>query len=77
MSYSLFLEKFKELYFEERRQQELRGVVAMYSQNMCEKFSQTYSVNRHLVDKYFQQLKTNQVIYAVVDWKVELFQWVE
>lgn len=77
MDFDTFVEKFKELYFQERKQQELRGVVAIRSREICKKFMEHSSISKSLWDKYFAQLKSSGLIFAVIEKDEELIQWVE
>jgi hypothetical protein len=77
MSFDEFQEIFKALYFEERRQQELRGVVAIHSKELCQKFREQNSISQEKLNHYFEQLKSTSQILAVVEKGHELIQWVE
>lgn len=77
MSFDEFQEKFKLLYFEERRQQEIRGVVAIHSDVLCQKFKQQNSISQETLNQYFKQLKSTDKIFAVDEKGSELIQWVE
>ncbi|MBD1926430.1 hypothetical protein H6F74_09240 [Trichocoleus sp. FACHB-90] len=77
MTFDEFQEKFKSLYFEERRKQELRGVVAIHSQELCQKFTKHNSISQEKLSQYFELLKSNGKIFAVEEKGNELIQWVE
>lgn len=77
MNYETFLEKFKKLYFTERKQQELRGIVVIRSKYICQKFLESNQINQSLLEKYFNKLKSDRVIFAVMEKDEELIQWVE
>jgi len=77
MSFEEFEEKFKALYFEERRQQEMRGVVAIHSKVLCQKFMEQNSISQQKTNQYFNLLKSTEKIFAVVEKGNELIQWVE
>lgn len=77
MGFNTFVEKFKALYFEERRRQELRGVVVIRSKEICQKFIEDNPISQSQLDKYFQQLKSNGLVFAVIEKDEELIQWVE
>lgn len=77
MDFDIFVEKFEKLYFEERRHQELRGVVAIRSQEMCQKFMEHYHISESNLKKYFDQLKSQGIVFAVIENNKELIQWVE
>ncbi|MGD1701467.1 hypothetical protein ACP6PM_16680 [Dapis sp. BLCC M229] len=57
MDFETFADKFKKLYLEERRRQELEGVVAIHSKEICQKFRQNHHISELLLEKYFEQLK--------------------
>lgn len=77
MTFEEFQEKFKALYFEERRQQELRGAVAIYSQRLLQKFAEHHSVSQNKLSQYFDLLKTSRKIFTVIEKEHELMEWAE
>lgn len=77
IEFDTFVEKFKQLYFAERKQQELRGVVAIYSRDICRKFQENNQISQPVLDKYFEQLKLTGKIFAVTEKEEEIIQWVE
>lgn len=77
LSFDEFQEKFKALYFEERRQQELRGVVAIHSKELCQKFREQNPISQEKLNHYFELLKSTNKILTVVEKGHELLQWVE
>ncbi|MGA9382585.1 MAG: hypothetical protein WBV73_27815 [Phormidium sp.] len=77
MDFETFVEKFKDLYFEERRQQELRGVVAIRSQDICQKFINSNGISETKMKEYFEQLKVTGKLFAVIEKQDELIQWAE
>lgn len=77
MSFDEFEEKFKKLYFEERRKQELRGVVAIHSQELCKQFEKMYPISENKIAQYFDLLKSEGKIFAVIEKGHELIQWGE
>ena len=77
MSFDEFEEKFKKLYFEERRQQELRGVVAIHSEKLCKQFGRLYPISEGKLSQYFDLLKSEGKIFAVIEKGYELIQWGE
>lgn len=77
MNFDTFVEKFKALYLEERKRQELRGVVAIHSRDICQKFREHNPISQSKLDKYFEQLKSTGKIFAVTEKDDELIQWVE
>lgn len=77
MSFEEFEEKFKALYFEERKQQEMRGVVAIHSQVLCQKFMEQNPISQQKINQYFNLLKSTEKIFAVEEKGSELIEWVE
>jgi hypothetical protein len=77
MDFDTFVEKFKKLYFEERKQQELRGVVVIRSREICQKFIEHNPISQSNLEQYFGQLKSSGQIFAVTEKDEELIQWVE
>lgn len=77
MNFDEFKERFRVIYFEERSQQELRGVVAIYSEELCKIFSKQYVISQEKVDQYFDLLKVNGIILSMIEKDKELIQWVE
>lgn len=77
MDFETFVEKFKKLYFEERRRQERRGVVAIHSRELCQKFMKDNPISQAKVKKYFDRLKEDGYVFAVTEIDEELIQWVE
>ncbi|MEH2144785.1 MAG: hypothetical protein V7K54_21660 [Nostoc sp.] len=77
MDFDTFVEKFKDLYFSERKQQELRGVVVIRSRDICQKFSDKNYISKSNLDNYFNKLKSTGKIFAVIEQDEELIQWVE
>ncbi|MEH2253635.1 hypothetical protein [Nostoc sp.] len=77
MDFDTFVEKFKELYFSERKQQELRGVVAIHSRDICQKFREKNTISQSNLDNYFNKLKSTGKVFAVTEKDEELIQWVE
>ena len=77
MEFDTYVEKFKALYFEERKRQELIGVVAIRSRELCKKFKESNSISKSQLDEYFDRLKTEGKIFAVIEKDEELIQWAE
>ncbi|MEO1373367.1 MAG: hypothetical protein AAFW70_03385, partial [Cyanobacteria bacterium J06635_10] len=67
MDFETFVNNFEKLYLQERKQQELRGVVAIRSRDIGQKFVENYPISKSLWDKYFSRLKSNEQIYSVVE----------
>jgi hypothetical protein len=77
MDFDTFIGKFKKLYFAERKQQELHGVVAIRSREICQKFMEHNPISQSKLEQYFDQLKVSGQIFAVTEKDEELIQWVE
>ncbi len=77
MIWNEFQKKFKELYFEERREQEGCGVVTIYKNDLCQKFAEQNSISLKDVEQHFEMLKNNGEILVVTEKNVELVQWIE
>lgn len=77
MSFDDFQGKFKELYFEERRQQEIRGVVAIRSKELCSRFKEENFISDQKITEFFENLKLTKKILTVIERDNELMQWVE
>ncbi|NET30060.1 hypothetical protein [Okeania sp. SIO1I7] len=77
MDFEVFVGKFKKLYLEERRRQELEGVVAIRSKEICQKFAQNHNISESLLQEYFDKLKSDGLIFAVQENNKELFQWID
>ncbi len=77
MDFDTFVEKFKALYLEERKRQELRGVVAIHSQDICQKFMEEHPISQTTLDKYFEMIKSTGKVFAVTEKDEELIQWAE
>lgn len=77
MTFDDFQEKFKALYFKERSQQEIRGVVAIHSKELCQKFVKQNFISQEQLSQYFELLKSTGKIFSVNEKGNELIQWVE
>ena len=77
MDFEKFVEKFKALYFEERRHQELQGVVAIRSKEINQKFLDEYGISKSNLNKNFALLKSTSKVFEVIEKEDELIQWVE
>jgi hypothetical protein len=77
MEFENFVEKFKNLYFEERKRQELRGVVAIRSREISQKFLEQNDISQSNLHKNFALLKSTGKVFAVIEKEDELIQWVE
>ncbi|PAX52806.1 hypothetical protein, partial [Brunnivagina elsteri] len=48
MEFEVFVEQFRKIYLEERKQQELRGVVAIRSREICQKLKESNHISQLL-----------------------------
>ena len=76
LSYSNFESDFEDLYFEEKRKQELKGVVAIKRRQMLDIAEGKYNVPREQLEDYFEKLKDNKKIFSVMEKGEELLSWV-
>jgi hypothetical protein len=77
MSFEEFEQKFKQLYIEKKKEQELKGVVAIHSKALCNDFLDRYSISPKKLKQHFDSLKQAEKIFAVDEKGNELIQWVE
>jgi hypothetical protein len=77
MSFEEFEERFRALYLEERKRQELKGVVSIHGQDLCDKFAEQYRISETRVGKLYSMLKESGKITTVMERGNELIQWVE
>ncbi len=79
MDFQTFLAKLKDFYFEERRDQELDGVVAIHKNKLLQEFQKNNSttINQQLLNEYFDKLKTTGKVFTSKGEKDELVHWVE
>jgi hypothetical protein len=79
MTFAEFQQKFKTLYFEERKRQELGGVVAIHKKELIEKFQAANSVtlSSKKLNEYFGELKSSGKVFISKGEKDELIHWVE
>jgi FMN-dependent NADH-azoreductase len=77
INFETFVEKFKALYLEERKHQELNGVVAIHSRDICQKFMKYNSISQSKLKEYFDKLKSSGKVFTVTEKDDELIQWAE
>lgn len=77
MDIQTFEEKFKELYFAERKRQQMLGVVAIRTRNIRQKFLENNQISSSQFDRYFEKLKSDGKIFAVLEQDDELIEWKE
>ena len=77
MDFDTFVNKFEELYFQERRKQELRGVVVIRSRDIRHSFLEKNHISKDKFETFFSKLKSDEKIFSVTEKNEELIQWVE
>jgi hypothetical protein len=77
MSFDQFQEQFKSLYFSERKQQSLQGVVAIRKREISRQFIEQNSISPQEFEKYFEMLKTKGEISVIEGREDELIEWAE
>ena len=77
MTFDEFQEKFKALYFKERKQQSLQGVVAIRKREISKIFIEQHSTSRQKFEKYFEMLRSEGEISVTEGGEDELIEWVE
>lgn len=77
ISFEEFQEKFKALYFKERKQQSLQGVVAIRRRDISKIFIEEHSISRQEFEKNFEMLKSKGEISVIEGGEEELMEWVE
>ena len=75
MPYKQFESKFESEYREERKRQELRGVIAVKTNQMKTIFTKKYNISDDNFDDLFDKLKKSKKLYTVIENKTELMQW--
>ena len=75
ISYAKFEIDFKEFYNEEKRKQELQGVVAIKRNKLLDDYAKKNGISRQQLDSHFESLKTNGKVFSVKEKGEELFQW--
>jgi len=77
IDYDSFLEKIKAIYIAERKRQELKGVVLIYSRQLLEQFQQEYTISTDQLEKYFKKLKDSNQVFIVTEKGQEMIEWVD
>ncbi|KAM3089715.1 hypothetical protein ACKFKG_32825 [Phormidesmis sp. 146-35] len=79
MSFDEFQEKFRLLYFEERKRQELSGIVAIHKKELFGSFQNTNSavLSPEMLNKYFEELRSTGTVFTSKGEEDELIHWVE
>lgn len=77
MDFETFVEKFKKLYFQQRKAQQLRGVVAILKKQLFRQFVEENSISETLLEKLFEKLKSQGEISVVAGREDDLINWIE
>ena len=77
MNFETFIEKFKELYFKQRKAQEMKGVVSISKTKIFQEFRKNYPLEESQLEQYFEQLKSEGIILSALGRNDELINWVE
>lgn len=77
ITFDEFQEQFKALYFKERKQQSLKGVVAIRRREISQAFIGQHSISQQEFEKYFEMLRSKGEISVTEGGEDELIEWVE
>ncbi|MCT7951026.1 hypothetical protein NG798_14605 [Ancylothrix sp. C2] len=77
MDFETFVEKFKKLYFQQRKEQQLRGVVAIVKKQLFRQFIEENAISETLLEKFFEKLKSQGEISVVAGREDDLINWIE
>lgn len=77
IDFETFVEKFKKLYFQQRREQQLRGVVAILKKQLFAQFIEENPISETLLEKFFEKLKSQGEISVVAGREDDLINWIE
>lgn len=77
MDFETFVEKFKKLYFQQRKEQQLRGVVAIVKKQLFRQFIEENAISETLLEKLFEKLKSQGEISVVGGREDDLINWIE
>ncbi len=77
IDYDSFLKKIKAIYIAERKRQELKGVVLIYSRQLLEQFQLEHPIPTDQLEKYFKQLKDSNQVFIVTEKGQEMIEWVD
>jgi hypothetical protein len=77
MPYKQFESKFETEYREEKKRQELRGVVAIRTNEMKALFTKKHNISDNDFDDLFDKLKKSKKLFTVIENKQELMQWAD
>lgn len=77
MDFETFVEKFKKLYLQQRKAQELRGVVAILKKQLFGQFIEENPISETRLEKFFEKLKSQGEISVVAGREDDLINWIE
>lgn len=77
MTFDEFREKFKSLYFEERKAKSLTGVAIVRKREISKQFINKYSISQDLFEKHFETLTSTREIIIRERRDDKLIEWVE
>lgn len=77
LDFDTFLEKFKTIYFEERKRQELSGVVVIRKEEIRKQLMTSNQISEEEFNEYFNKLKSTGKIFVAAGKDDELVNWVE
>ncbi|BAZ51087.1 hypothetical protein NIES4103_37100 [Nostoc sp. NIES-4103] len=79
IDFDIFLEIFTKIYFQEKKAQEVSGVVAIHKQDIYQKFvnNKSISISPNEWEEYFNVLKSTGKIFTSTGENDELVHWAE
>jgi hypothetical protein len=77
MTFDEFRDKFKTMYFEERKAKSLTGVIIVRKREISKQFINKYSISQELFEKHFKGLTSTREIIIRERRDDELIEWVE
>jgi len=77
MDYEEFREKFKKLYFQERKRQSLQGIIVMLRNDLTQQFIMQNNISLQEFERHFNLLSNTGEISITQDRENQLIQWVE
>jgi len=77
LSFEEFIEKFKTLYFQERKQQSLQGTYVIREKDILSKFSEQTGLSNPLLKQHYERLKSEGIVSAVQGREDNNIQWIE
>lgn len=77
MDYATFVDRFQRLYDQEKLQQEKRGIVAIHTEDLRDRFLRHEGLSPERFDEYLARLKASKQIFTMVEKNHELLRWAE